>query len=186
MGRNFLVKCVSAVFFLACIPLLTNCSSTLATFGDDRNREQTLADTEIILNINKRLLSGEFRPLFFSIKVDVFAGTVMLTGTVPKESMRQKAARVVGGLIGVQRVYNEIQVTQGPRNTSNDMWIDAKIRARLLAAKNIKSLNYRWRVVNNTVYILGKASFPTEKAEVLRIIKQTSRVRGIIDRVEVR
>ncbi|MBB42212.1 MAG: hypothetical protein CMM44_00450 [Rhodospirillaceae bacterium] len=184
MGNNFFVKSLIALFLLAFVPALTNCSGTLATFGDDRSREQTLTDTEIILNINKRLLSGKNRPLFFSIKVDVFAGRVMLTGTVENEIKKQNAGSLVRGLIGVQKLYNDIQVTQSPRNTSNDIWIDAKIRAQLLATKNIKSLNYRWRVVNDTVYILGYARFPSEKAEIVRIIRQTSRVRGIVDRVK--
>ena len=184
MDNNFFVKGLTALCLVVFIPLLANCSGTLATFGDDRNSEQTLTDNEIILNINKRLLSSKNRPLFFSIKVDVFDGRVMLTGTVQNENNRRNAAGLVQGLIGVQELYNDIQVIQNPRNISNDMWIDAKIRAQLLAAENIKSLNYRWRVVNNTVYILGQARFPSEKIELIRIVRQTSRVRGIIDHVK--
>ena len=49
--------------------LLGGCSAQLATFGlatfgDDRSRGNTIADNEIILDINKRLLSERNRDLF--------------------------------------------------------------------------------------------------------------------------
>lgn len=172
--------------------LLGGCSAQLATFGlatfgDDRSRENTISDNEIILDINKRLLSERNRDLFFSVFVDAYEGRVMLTGVVSSEGKKRRAGRLVNGLTKVRTLYNNIKVAKNDniKNRANDAWIDAKIRAQLLSKKDIKWLNYRWRVVNGMVYLLGRTNRSSEKAVILKIIRQTSRVRGIIEHIEL-
>ena len=167
--------------------LLGGCTAPLATFGDDRSRGNTIADNEIVLDINKRLLSERHRDLFFSVFVDAYEGRVMLTGVVSSEGNKRRAGRLVNGLTNVRALYNNIKIVKNDniKTRANDTWIDAKIRAQLLSKKDIKWLNYRWRVVNGTVYLLGRTKSSSEKADVLRIIRQTSRVRGIIEYIEV-
>ena len=166
---------------------LGGCTGPLATFGDDRSRGNTIADNEIILDINKRLLSERNRDLFFSVFVDAYEGRVMLTGMVASEVNKRRAARLVNGLTNVRALYNNIKIVKNDniKTRANDTWIDAKIRAQLLSKKDIKWLNYRWRVVNGTVYLLGRTKSSSEKADIVRIIRQTSRVRGIIEHIEV-
>ena len=177
---------------LLILVLLGGCSAQLATFGlatfgDDRSRGNTIADNEIILDINKRLLSEPNRDLFFRVFVDSYEGRVMLTGMVSTADDRRRAGRLVNGLTKVQSLYNDIKVAQSDniKTRANDAWIDAKIRAQLLSRKDIRWLNYRWRVVNGTVYLLGRTNKPSEKAVILKIIRQTSRVRGIIEHIEL-
>jgi len=184
MDHRISLKWVT-VLLVACLPLVSGCSGTLATLGDDRSRSQTVTDNEIVLNINKRLLTETNRDLFFNVTTDVFEGRVMLTGTVKKEADRQRAAKLVSGLPGVRTLYNDIQLATdgGIGASANAAWIDAKVRAQLVSAKNVKLLNYRLRVVNSTVFLLGRARNAAEKGEGMRIVRQTSRVRGIVDHV---
>ena len=186
MDRKITLKSRILMALLTLI-LLGGCTGPLATFGDDRSRGNAIADNEIILDINKRLLSERNRDLFFRVFVDAYEGRVMLTGVVSSEGNKHRAGRVVNGLRNVRTLYNNIKIaeTDNIKTRTNDAWIDAKIRAQLLSKKDIKWLNYRWRVINGTVYLLGRTKNSSEKADVLRIIRQTSRVRGIIEHIEV-
>jgi osmotically-inducible protein OsmY len=175
----------AAISAVLCLSALLGCSGTLGIFGDDRSRSKTIADTEIELNINKRLLAADNRDLFFNVSSDSFEGRVMLTGSVPSEADKLRAGRMVNGLPNVRELYNHLIISskRGLANKTNDAWIDTKIRSQLITRKNIKWLNYRWRVVGGTVYLLGRAQNKSEKNDVMKILRQTTRVRGIVDHV---
>jgi osmotically-inducible protein OsmY len=153
------------------------------TVAADRPMSQVVNDAEIVLDINKRLLAEENRDLFFDVITNAYEGRVMLTGSVRTERDRQRAAALVDGLRGVRAVYNELQVTDagGLANTANDAWISTKIRARLVAEKGVRSINYRWHTVNGVVYLIGRAQSRTE----LEIIKDTDHVTRLVQHVAV-
>lgn len=174
--------------FLVIISLgLAGCVGAITTIADDRTGGQKIEDNEIVLSINQRLLSEKYRDLFFRVSTDVFEGRLMLSGSVNEEKDRQRVLSLVKDLPGIRTVYNEVQVAgpNGLKNTSHDPWIDTKIRARLLQAEGVRSVNYRWRVVNSVVYILGRALTPIEKQRVMQSLKTTERVTRIVDHVVV-
>ena len=174
---------------LAALLLLTGIgTSGCTTVAEDRRFSAVAADTEITVDINKRLLSEKNRDLFFDVSTDIYEGRVMLTGSVKTERDRQRAAALVNGLRGVRAIYNEIQVTSkgGFTNTANDTWISTKIKAKLLAEKGVKSVNYKWNVVNSVVYMIGRALTQTELAKVLAIVKDTKHVTKVVQHIVVR
>lgn len=167
----------------------SGCAIDAATsVAEDRRFSAIAADTEIKVDINKRLLSEKNRDLFFDVTTDIYEGRVMLTGSVKIARDRRRAGALVNGLRGVRTVYNEIQVTNkgGFTNSANDTWISTKIKAKLLAEKGVKSINYKWNVVNSVVYLIGRARTRTELGKVLAIIKDTQHVTGIVQHVAVR
>lgn len=74
----------------------------------------------------------------------------------------------------VRKVSNEIQVTEkgGLSDSAKDFAIETKLKANLLAAKGVTSINYRWRSVNGIVYFLGLARSHEELAKVLTLARQ--------------
>jgi osmotically-inducible protein OsmY len=176
-----------ALSLLAGALVLGGCAGTVATIADDRTGSQKLDDNEIVLSINQRLLSKKYRDLFFKVSSDVFEARVMLSGTVAKEADRQRVLALVKDLPGIRTVYNETQVATsgGFKKATHDAWIDTKLRASLLSAEGVRSVNYRWRVVNGTVYILGRSLTPIEKQRVMKVIKNTERVNNMVDHITV-
>jgi hypothetical protein len=87
------------------------------------------------------------------------------------------------------KVYDEIQVvsaaeqakrreaakamsTQAAANQpDNDFWVETKISAKLVSAQDVISVNYRWRSVRNTLYVIGRAQSKQEMTQVLALIK---------------
>lgn len=191
MVDNFMhsLRIFCGIAFLGVASALAGgCAIDAATApASDRSMGQVVTDAEIVLDINKRLLAGANQDLFFDVTTNVYEGRVMLTGSVKTARDRQRAGALVNGLHGVRAVYNELQVAQpgGFKNAANDVWISTKIRAKLLAAKDIKSINYRWQTVNGVVYLLGRAQDRTELNRVIALIKDTEHVTGLTEHVAV-
>ena len=66
-------------------------------------------------------------------------------------------------------------------DNTNDFWLEIKIKGQLLTAKDVTSVNYRWRSVENMCFILGKAVAPGERDRVLALVKDVKGVKSIRD-----
>ncbi len=91
------------------------------------------------------------------------------------------------GVKGVTHVINELQVTADSslKDTANDLWIETKLKARLVGADGVTSINYRWRSVNGVVYFIGVARDQDELAKVIRLARSTSHVNKVVSHVRI-
>lgn len=169
---------VLALVNSGCAPLLTASSAgpikdnpgarTWGTWLDDESVE-----TKSYVNIKQ---SDEgFKDAH--IVVVSYNGSVLLTGQVPTNELRNKAPDVVRNVRKVKRIYNELQVAgnTSPIVRSNDAWITAKIKTALFATTAVQG--YRTKVVteNGVVYLMGLAS----RAEASRITDIASASYGV-------
>jgi osmotically-inducible protein OsmY len=179
---------------IALISLLAACTqptglvNVASSPGEDRSFETLSADTAITFDINEILLGEKYRDLFAEISTDAYERVVLLTGTVKFAQNKQRATDLVRGVKGVKRIVNELQVTNdyGIGAAANDLWIETKLKVLLLGTKDIRSINYRWRSVNGTVYVIGAARSQQEMNTVLDVIRKTDRVKKVINHAWVR
>lgn len=157
------------------------------TVAEDRSMSEVGADTTIKAKLAKSLVETSGAP-FVAVSSDVHQGRVMLTGAVKTAEARAIAARLARNVEGVKEVIDEVQVTLDGslKNTANDVVIESKLRAKLMAEKGIASVNYRWRAVNGTVYLLGLAQSAAELAKVTDIARATEHVRKVVSHVRVK
>jgi len=179
---------------IALISLLAACTqptglvNVASSPAEDRSFETLSADTAITFDINEILLGEKYRDLFAEISTDAYPRVVLLTGTVKFAQNKQRATDLVRGVKGVKRIVNELQVTNdyGIGAAANDLWIETKLKVLLLGTKDIRSINYRWRSVNGTVYVIGAARSQQEMNTVLDVIRKTDRVKKVINHAWVR
>lgn len=179
---------------IALISLLAACTqptglvNVASSPAEDRSFETLSADTAITFDINEILLGEKYRDLFAEISIDAYERVVLLTGTVKFAQNKQRATELVRGVKGVKRIVNELQVTNdyGIGAAANDLWIETKLKVLLLGTKDIRSINYRWRSVNGTVYVIGAARSQQEMNTVLDVIRKTDRVKKVINHAWVR
>ena len=164
---------------------LVNVASSPA---EDRSLQTLRDDAAITLDINERLVGQQYSDLFAEISTDVYEHVVMLTGTVKFAQNKQRASDLVRSVKGVKRIVNELQVTNdyGPRAAANDLWIETKLKVKLLGTKGIRSINYRWRSVNGVVYVIGAGRSQQEMNTVLNVIRTTERVKKVVNHAWVR
>jgi len=179
---------ITLVGLLAACTQPTGLVNVASSPAEDRSLETLRDDTAITFDINEVLLSEKYRDLFPEISTDVYEHVVMLTGTVKFARNKQRATELVRGIKGVKRIINELQVTKnyGIEPAANDLWIETKLKVLLLGTKDIRSINYRWRSVNGTVYLIGAARSQTELNTVLNVIRTTERVKKVVNHAWIR
>ncbi|MEQ8387230.1 MAG: BON domain-containing protein [Alphaproteobacteria bacterium] len=186
------VGCALAVLLAlcACTPIGAGVG-VAATAGvaasQERGFRRAVDDNVIAADIGRRLLAYDVGA-FARLRVDVHEGQVLLTGAVTDPETRIEAVRLAWQAEGVDRVLNEIQVTDQSSllNRSRDKLILGNLRSDLLLDSEIQSINYNIDVVNGTVYLLGVAQSQNELARVEAHARNQSYVRRVISHVRVK
>lgn len=125
------------------------------------------------------------------LKVDAKNGVAVLKGTVENEDQRRLAEDTVRGLPGVERVDNQLRVSNEPKESS-DEWISLKVRGALLFHRNVSATDTHVAVKDGVVTLTGTASSDAEKAlaaEYAADIKGVTRVNNqiqVVDEAEAR
>lgn len=185
-----------------CVQVLTE---TAKKAREDRTTGDQVADGRISTGILSRL-SGKDKGLLLDVNADVWEQRVLLTGALSDPKVRGEVVQLVRQDQRVRQVYDEIQIVSnseqearreqaekekqenpsGARQVVSDFWISTKIEAQLVAASGVRSVNYRWRSVRNTVYIIGRARSPEELNKVLETCRATDGVKSVRHFVEIK
>ena len=170
---------------------------------EDRTTDHQWMDTQIAASILSSL-SDKDNSLLLDVSVDVWEQRVLLTGTVVDNLTRQELVRRVKADPRVLKIHDEIQVVskeeqtrrraaanpsatkrEGTDRVIGDVWIETKISAQLITAKEVTSVNYRWRSVRSTVYLIGRAQSRTELNTVVSIARATEGVSQVKQFIEL-
>lgn len=161
--------------------------STIARLAtEDRTASQITDDNRILLSFNKAVAS-ESAALFRDVSTDVYVGRMMLTGAVEQPAAKARAVALAKAVEGVREVVDEIQVTSqgGVAATANDLVVEQKVGVKLLAESAVKSVNLRWRCVNGTVYLFGRAHSQAELNKAIELVRGTENVKRVVNHVRV-
>jgi len=171
----------------SCTQVLTVPVDAVTTVMEDRPFSETKDDLGIKASILKAF-TEEAKGLLVDVTTDVYGGDVMLTGSVKKSEDRRKAAELARHVDGVKRFYNEIQVTDEGRVgvTAKDIGIELKLKANLLGASGVGSINLRWRAVNGVVYYLGLVYSKEELDKVLSITRAVDGVKHVVSHIRIK
>jgi osmotically-inducible protein OsmY len=165
----------------ACTPVtvVTTTATAATAVAEERTLGNMLDDTSIRAQILHRFVQSDVNDLLTGVDVEVREARVMLTGSVVQEHTMIDAVRLSWEVPGVREVVNEIVVTGNSYPLSiraKDSWITAQVKAKLLAEKTIRSVNYAIETVQGTVYMFGVALSQQELEHAANI---ASRVRGV-------
>jgi osmotically-inducible protein OsmY len=161
--------------------------STVARLAtEDRTASQITDDNRMLLAFN-RAVASESGALFRDVSTDVYLGRMMLTGAVAQAAQKTRAVQIARTIEGVTQVIDELQVTSqgGIGATATDLVIEQKIGAKLLTESGIKSGNFRWRAVNGTAYLFGRAHSQAELDRALTLTRTTENVKSVVNHVRV-
>jgi osmotically-inducible protein OsmY len=207
--KNILTRMTLAGLALLIVFGTTGCltvvTETAKKTMEDRHTEDQVMDTKIGAGILSALADKD-KHLLLDVNVDVWEQRVLLTGTVDDPKVRQEVVDLVRKDQRVRKIYDEIQVVtkaekeqrreaakskdepkkEGVGQAVNDFWIETKISAKLISTPHVTSVNYRWRSVRNTVYLIGRARSEEELNTVLDTIQKTEGVSQVKHFVEIK
>jgi osmotically-inducible protein OsmY len=138
---------------------------------------------ETIINVNLRKADPALAEA--NINVLSFNGVVLLTGEVPSNDLRQAAGELVRAINKVRQVHNELVVKTNSTffSRSNDNWIATKLRAKVLANRDIESERLKIVVENRVVFLMGLLT-RNEANLVSEIAAQTVGVEKVVRVIE--
>jgi hyperosmotically inducible protein len=143
-------------------------------------------DSTITSRINHEMLKDD-KVKARQIDVDTIGGHVTLTGVVATREESSRAAQIARNVPAVKSVMNNIQI--GERKFG-DVWTDNvisnKIKAKLIAEPEVRSLNIDVDVYLGVVTLTGIVSTKYQKDRAVQISRSTEGAIKVIDNIKVR
>lgn len=147
---------------------------------DRRTAGVYVSDQEIELRALARLRET-FPQKTDNISATSYNRQVLLTGQVPDEATRSRAAEVVKGIPDVRTVFNELTVSGITSLTSdaNDVAITSQVKARMLRDENVPATKIKVVTEAGVVYLMGLVS-QAEAEAATNIARTTSGVAKVV------
>jgi osmotically-inducible protein OsmY len=175
---------------------VSGCAATAIGIGasagtaaaEERGLEGAIGDTKIRAEINHLWLQADIE-MYRQVTLTISEGRVLLTGVVTTESARNNAVRLAWQATGVKEVLNELQVRaegEPGLDEANDVWIQQKLKARLLTDKEIRNINYTIDVTDSVIYLMGIAQSSNELERAIAHARDISGVKRVISHVRLK
>ena len=175
---NTLVK--KFLLLISIIILFNSCAAINVTTSSAKEKgiKEAISDGMIDAAINKEFLNHDIN-MFINVEIEVVEGRVLLTGSVKKAKHRLDAIKLSWKVLGVREVLNEIDVTDkgGIKNYIKDVKIKTQIRYKVIADKEISSINYNFESVNGTLFIIGISE---NKSELKKVVEHANSIGGVL------
>ena len=122
-----------------------------------------------------------------NVSLSVDNGSVLVTGKLKNIDTKIKLTKVIWEVSGVKEVNNKVQIseTNNLKNIAKDLASLGEIKARLMASKELNSLNFSVDVVNNIAYISGIASSEEEISIVTKIAQEARFIKEVQNFVRI-
>jgi hyperosmotically inducible protein len=136
-----------------------------------------------------------------AIDVDTKDGVVSLTGAVPTAEVKERAVELARSTDGVTSVLDNLTVTPAAADrdlgddtaattgrvgdTASDATITASIKTKLLADEDVSGLKIDVDTTEGVVTLTGNVKTAAEKAEAIRIARETDGVKSVEDRLKI-
>ena len=174
--------------------LLNGCAPAAITAGiagvaaseSEKGLGTTINDTIIHASITESMFKKDVNK-FLGVKIRVDDGVILLTGKVENPQTRIEATRISWEPRGVIEVVNEIQVSEKSsiKDIAKDLAASTTIKSKLVADKNIKSINFNVDVVNGIAYLSGVARTQKEMNLVLAYTKETLYINQLVNYIQL-
>lgn len=168
-----------ALLMALCIGMI-GCASPLK-----KGTEERVDDTAITSRIRAKLANDATLHLF-RIHVDSRQGVVTLSGMLPSEDRKRRAAEIAAGVTGVRQVENLLRVGETKRGDRfEDAVIASTITSRLIQNPMTHALAIDVAAEKGKVILSGRVQSEREKKEAERIARNTSGVLSVENQLEI-
>ncbi len=169
-----------AVAGLAAFAALGACASS-------RNLDQSFQDLSGNAEL-KGVLFADRTHDYGDIDITLYEGRLMLTGTMKTEAGHASLIKNAWKAENVSEVIDEVLVAEGTSfgQGFEDTRIDQVLRARLVAAGDVSSTEYKIAVSNAVVYLIGIARSQAELDKALDLARSVAGVEKVVTHVKLR
>ncbi len=171
-----------------CFPIAIVGGGTQAALSgaDPRNIDGVVSDRSLKTRIQANWARSK-TDLAMALDATVFEGRVLLTGNVKRAELRAEAVALAWEVEGVKEILDHIttDAEEGPGVYASDTYLLAKVRTKMLFEDGVKANNYKLKVQNGSVYIMGVATSQEELEKVAHIAQNSGGASKIISYVRI-
>jgi osmotically-inducible protein OsmY len=130
----------------------------IASVVNDRRTTATqLEDESIEIKGNNAVGNDKGLSEHSHINIVSYNRTVLLVGQVPNAMLRDRAAKLVGDVVNVSRVHNQLRIGNKTALTTrtNDSWLTSKVKLALTGDKTLKGSQIKVITEHGEVFLMG-------------------------------
>ena len=179
--QNYAVLFV-LLFLQGCAAVAVTGIATSASVAIDKRTTGTIIeDQSIELKAAKALYNDKELNEKTHFNFTSYNTYVLVTGEAPNETLRERAVEMVRNIDKVTHVYNEITIA-APSSLIlriSDSLITSKVKAKLLADKEVKGLEVKVVTEKGVVYLMG-LSTRNQADRATEVARQTGGVQKVV------
>lgn len=164
----------------ACVPVIVGGAAAGGAMAADRRTSGVYVEDENIELKTSKSIAEAFGETVH-VNITSFKGNVLLTGEVPNEAAKTKAANLAKVTENVRNVTNELAV--GPKTAlssrANDAYLTSKIKAQFVSENRFQANFVKVVTENTVVYLLGYVT-QKEADDAVNIARNTSGVSKVV------
>jgi osmotically-inducible protein OsmY len=177
------------------------CASTVPTprseAGSEAIREQDVADARLEADVRVALLE-KLSDDALGVTVDASRGRVKLIGVVDKRSTQELAEEVAKSVPGVQSVDNQLSAREAPPESTavgkavghterevDDAILEMRVGKNLLGEIGRYALDLEVEATEGVVSLRGTLPDPERKSLALKVARETTGVKQVVDLLKV-
>lgn len=148
----------SVVALHGCGPIVLVGASTGAMIANDKRTPGTIVDDNAIeLKFATQIAADKALAEKVHVNATVYNKTLLLTGEVPSEAIRDQIIALAGTIDDVKQVYNalDISIPTEYKSRNFDTWVTTKVKSRILSRKQLDGVHVKVVTENAVVYLMG-------------------------------
>jgi osmotically-inducible protein OsmY len=182
MFKRSLIILGTVVLLQGCAAAVVAGTASAVTAANDRRTIGSQIDDNNI-EIKASIAISEVERLEKSARVNAISvnGIVLLVGQVANQEMKNEAQITIEAIAGIRKIHNQLRIGSniGITTQTHDSWLTSKVKAQLLAAKDISSNNIKVVTENAEVYLMGLVS-QDEANRAVDIARNVSGVERVV------
>ena len=153
-----ILGCATLVTLPSCAPIVLVGAASGAMMANDRRSAGTIVDDNgIELRLGNKIASDKALADKVHVNATAYNKTLLLTGEVPSEDVRDQVVALAGSVGDVKQVYNalDISVPTEYKSRNFDTWVTSKTKGKLLSRKELEGVHVKVVTENAVVYLMG-------------------------------
>lgn len=183
MSRFYaLLIVVPLIILQGCAAAVVGGGATGAAIAVDRRTAGSVIDDQgIEIKARREFASNDELWEQSNVNVVSYNGIVLITGETPNQQLKSKITEIVKDIPKVRKVYNEMAIAapSALSSRSSDTWLTSKVKTRLTAEKEVRSLFIKVKTERGVVYLMGKVT-RQEADTAVAVARSTSGVQRVV------
>jgi osmotically-inducible protein OsmY len=141
-----------------CGPIvLVGAASSVMMANDKRSAGTIVDDNGIELKLGNKIASDKALAEKVHVNATCYNKTLLITGEVPSEDIRDQIVALAGAIDGVKQLYNalEISVPTEYKSRNFDTWVTTKAKSQMISRKELEGVYVKVVTENAVVYLMG-------------------------------